>query len=538
MEILGKLLAGVGIFFSGLYMLNTALKQLTSRRLRALLAKWTGSIWQGSGIGFVLGAVVQSTTALSFILAGLVSVGMIHLSQAIPVILWANPGTCLLVVLAFLDINIIILFVLGIAGISYAYEKPRRLPALSQALFGLGLLFFGLNMIKTGALPLSKMEWFQSLLLQGQHSLWMSFVVGALLTMLVQSSIAIMILAITFTQSGVLGADQTIMIIFGAHIGSSILTWILASNLKGTAKQIVVVQVSVNLVGTAFMLVLFYLEKYLGIPLIKALAALISSQIEQQMSAVCTMLNCSAAVILTLLKNPFTRCVERFCPPTAQEEWSQMKFLHDQVVNNPETALEMARKEQSRLFSRFPLYLEESRKNQTYESSPLSSYHTAFTTVSHEVDGYLSEILQNSRNQSDSEQSLNVKNQQNLLVNLEHTLFDFSQLLMNWKTDGSVNHPKYFFLEGLEFILLTVQDAFENPTSDTIEPIFLFTGDRSELMQKMRNRLLSGNLNIDPNDRMVFLQLTSLYERAIWILGRIGSLLQQSHAEKQKEGFK
>lgn len=92
---------------------------------------------------------------------------------------------------------------LGIAGISYTYEKPVRLPALSQAFFGLGLLFFGLNRIKTGARPLSQMEWFQALLLQGHHSLWMSFIIGVLVTMRVQSSIAIMILAITFTQSGV-----------------------------------------------------------------------------------------------------------------------------------------------------------------------------------------------------------------------------------------------------------------------------------------------------------------------------------------------
>lgn len=515
-------------------MLNTALKQLTSRRFRTLLAKWTGSLWQGSTIGFVLGAIIQSSTALSFILAGLVSVGMIRLCQAIPVILWANPGTCLLVVLAFLDINILILFVLGIAGICYAYEKPVRLPALSQALFGLGLLFFGLNMIKTGALPLSKMEWFQTLLLQG-HSLWMSFTVGALLTMLVQSSIAIMILAITFTQSGVLSADQTIMIIFGAHIGSSILTWILAANLKGTAKQIVVVQVSVNLVGTVFMIVLYYLEKNLGIPLVKAAAALVSNQIEQQMSAVCTLLNISAAVILTVVKNPFTRFVEWFCPPTPQEEWSKTKYLHDQLVNDPEIALEMVQKEQIHLFSRFPMYLEEARKTQSIEAAPLSSFHNAFTTVTQEIDTFLLEILQTCRVHATSEQALNVKNRQNLITNLEQTLYDFSQLLLVWKTDESDAHPKNTFLEGLDFILLAVCDVFENPVSENIESIFLLTGDRNELIQKMRGRLLSNNLELnDPSERMTFLQVTSLYERAIWIVGRIALSLQQSNAEERQ----
>lgn len=143
------------------------------------------------------------------------------------------------------------------------------------------------------------------------------------------------------------------------------------------------------------------------------------------------------------------------------------------------------------------------------------------------------EILQTCRIHSTSEQELNVKNRQNLIASLEQTVFDLSKLLLGWKTEISDNHPYYAFLEGLDFILLTVCDVFENPLPENIELIFLFTGDRSEMMQKMRSRMLSGNLELSPNERMVFLQVTSLYERAIWILGRIGLLLQQSNLEKK-----
>ena len=527
MEILGKLIAGLGLFLSGLYLLRSALKQLTSRRLRILLSKWTGTVWQGSMIGGLLGAVVQSSPAVSFILAGLVSAGMIQLGQAIPVILWANPGTCLLVVLAFLNINILKLFILGIAGIAFAREKPARYPAVSQALFGVGLLFYGLIILKTGAVPLSEMEWFRSLFFHIQKSLWLSFLIGAAAAMIVQSSLTIMILTITFNQLGVLTPDQTIMAIYGAHVGSSTITWILALDLRGTAKQIVIVQISLNLVGAFIMVSLFYIEKYTGIPLIKAFVALLFNQIEQQMSAICILFNAIAALVLTILKTPLARFLQWLCPPTEEEEWSKVKFLHDQMLKNPETALELVQKEQSRLFVRFPLYIENARKNNPEEISSLLSIHKAFTTVSQEIETFLSEILKSCSIQQTTEQAMNIKNRQDLIKSFEQTLFDLIQMLLTWCTGKSDKTLKETFVEGLDFLILTASDAFEKNDMDSIDSILLVTEDRSELMQQMRKQILANNAELSSNDRMIFLQITSLYERTTWILGRIGLLLQQ-----------
>lgn len=526
------MLAGVGIFLAGLYFLNTALKQLTSRRLRILLAQYTKTTWQGGLIGAFLGAVVQSSAAISFIVAGLLSAGMMGLSQAIPVILWCNPGTILIVVLAFLDINLLILFVLGLAGIGIAFEKPVRYPALSQAFFGVGLLFLGLSMIQTAATPFAEMEWFKHLLLMGQSSFWMSFLIGSLLTILSQSAVAIMILTITFCQSGVLSIDNTIMMIYGANFGASLLTWILSTNIKGTPKQIIITQISVDVLGSILMVILFYVEYYGGIPLVKAIVASISNQIDQQMSYVCVIFNVLAALVLTLLKKPLIRVLEWSCPPTQEEEWSKTHYLCDQFLDNSETALKMAEKEQSRLFSRFPLYLEEARKMDLTESTPLLSYHKAFQTVSQEIDAYLSEILQTCHNHSTSERALTIKNQQNLIEELDQTLFDFTGKLLSWKTDESSGHFKVSYLEGLDFLLLTACDTFEIPDAENTHFLFLLTGDRNELVQKLRNQFLAENQEMRADDRMTFLQVTSLYERAIWILGRISLLQQQLTLEK------
>lgn len=524
MEILGKMVAGVGIFLAGLYFLNTALKQLTSRRTRILLAKYTKNTLQGGAIGAVLGAVVQSSAAISFIVAGLLSAGMMTLSQAIPVILWCNPGTTLIVVLAFLNINLVVLFVLGLAGVGVAFEKPARFPALSLAFFGIGLLFLGLNMIQTAATPFAEMKWFQNLLLQGQSSFWMSFLVGSLLTILSQSAVAIMILTITFCQSGVLPLDQTIMMIYGANFGASILTWFLSANIKGTPKQIIITQMFVDIFGSIIMVTLFYIEIYAGIPLIKAAIASMSSQVDQQMSYVCVLFNIISALFLTIVKKPLTLFLEWFCPPTQEEEWSKTQYLCDQFLDTSETALEMAVKEQTRLFSRIPLYMEEARKMDT---GLLASFHKSFQSVSQEIDNYLSEILQTCHDHATSERTLTFKNQQGLIEELDQTLFDFTSKLISWKTDETAEHYKVSFLEGLDFLLLTACDTFDDPNAENSHLLFLLTGDRNELVQKMRNQFLASNQALSPDDRMTFLQVTSLYERAIWILGRI-ALLQET----------
>ena len=107
---------------------------------------------------------------------------MISVRQSLPVIFWANAGLGVLVVLAFLDIKVLVLFLLGVAGVSIAFEKLARYRLLASTLFGVGLLFYGLYMIRTGATPLAEKEWFESLLLQGRESYIVAFMVGSVLT--------------------------------------------------------------------------------------------------------------------------------------------------------------------------------------------------------------------------------------------------------------------------------------------------------------------------------------------------------------------
>lgn len=107
--ILATLIAGLGLFFTGVHLVATHLKQLTSRRFRLLVSKWSESAWLAGLWGALSGAVAQSSAAIAFIVVSLISSGMMPVRNGIPIILWSNPGVSTIVFLAVLRIELLAL---------------------------------------------------------------------------------------------------------------------------------------------------------------------------------------------------------------------------------------------------------------------------------------------------------------------------------------------------------------------------------------------------------------------------------------------
>ena len=160
--LVGLFLAGLALFFFGVSGIRTNLQQLTGRRFRRLLARWTAHRALAGAWGFVFGAITQSATAVSFILAGLIAGGSLTVSRALMIVGWANVGTAVLVFLAAIDMQLAVLYVVGLTGLAVAFDvAPRFKPGLA-ALFSVGLLFFGLNLMKQAFVPLPAFHWFQT----------------------------------------------------------------------------------------------------------------------------------------------------------------------------------------------------------------------------------------------------------------------------------------------------------------------------------------------------------------------------------------
>ncbi|MBF0305363.1 MAG: Na/Pi cotransporter family protein, partial [Alphaproteobacteria bacterium] len=267
---LAVIAAGLGLFFTGVKLIGSNLKQSSGRRLRAIIARGTRNRVAAAGVGVVAGAITQSTNAVTFIVVSMVSAGLIEARQAIPVVVWANVGTSVLVLLATLDMHTAILFLVAIAGLAHYLDLDRsaRWRHVVGALLGLGLLFLGLDLLKQGAQPLRGLEMTREFVAFSAQSHLIAVIIGTLLSLVAQSSATVSIIAVALVSSGILGIEQTVLIVYGAGLGSGLSVWFLSSNLAGRQRQIANLQFACKAIGALILIPLIEIELKLGVPLV------------------------------------------------------------------------------------------------------------------------------------------------------------------------------------------------------------------------------------------------------------------------------
>lgn len=530
--IVGHLVGGVGLFFVGLHLLSSGLRRMTGRRFRLRFAKWVGSSLKAGIVGFAAGFLSQSMSALSFIVGSLVGAGMVPARRGMVVIFWANAGIGMIILLAVLDIKVIVLFLLGLAGICYAFKRPRHLESLAQTLFGGALLFYGLIMLRAGAEPLAAMPWFEDVLVRGQSSYLLSFLVGALLTALCQSSTAVSILAIALTQAGLFSMEQTMMIIYGTNVGSSAISWLLSTTIRGTAKQLIMSQVFFNFAAALVFVSLFYLEVYLDLPLIKAMVQSTRLPLEQQAALVYLLFNWGGAATLSLLLTPFYNIIVKGWPATAEEKWSRTAFLRDDIADAPELALPLLGQEQNRLMRLMVRYSEVLQGQiKDDRGKVVEALHASFQTVSREIESQAAEIINHPLSRNGLELLMAIQNKQKQMTALDELLYQFAAACRTLSGPVLRIFERTFF-QGLDFLLQTASEA--DASGDAAEPEHLIrlTGDKADVFQTIRRTYLDSEAGMSMEDRNAFLDLTSLFERIVWTLGRIAKL---QHAQKLLE---
>ena len=521
--ILGTLIAGLGLFFTGVKMVGTNLKQLTSRRFRLLVSKWSDNGWLLGIWGAVSGAITQSTSALTFIVISLISSGMMSVRNALPIILWANSGISILVILAVLRIELLVLVLLGVSGLCFAFEKPFKHRNLVGAILGVCLLFYGMSLMRVGAAPVSESEWFQRLLIHTTDSYALAFIVAAFLAFVAQSAAAVSVVAITLTKAGLFNIDQTMMIIYGANVGASCITWFLSTGLKGTTKQLAMAQVLFNYIGGLLFVPLFYLELYTQLPLVKAGVASVTTNIEQQMALVYLVFNLVVSIVLSFALNPYHRLLQRFWPPTQVENDSKVAFIYENALNDPETAMDLVEREQVRLVERFPTYMARLRTNlSTGEKFDVTSIHDPFQSVATEVQFFLNELHAKDLPRLSSDRFLNLLNRQNMIDSIEDTVYLLAGSIYRSNCSDTLKELFLNFVEGLDAIFLTAVDAVKGLDESDVETLIRITTDRGGLMEKIRETYISSEHQLGPEEKSLLLYITNLFELIVWLLRRLG----------------
>lgn len=253
-----ELLGGLALFIYGMNFMSDGLQKAAGDKLKSILATVTRNVFMGVLTGALATALLQSSGAVTVMVIGFVSAELMTLKQAISVIMGANIGTCITAQLVAFNIGdyswafVIVGFIMYFF-ISSKYEQVHN---FGQAIFAFGILFLGLNTMASAMKPLAESETFENIILKVADMPVLGVAVGAVLTILMQSSSAsiavLQNLAATAGSDGtsIIGLVGAIPILFGTNIGSTATALIASIGGQVNAKRTALSHMIFNVVGT------------------------------------------------------------------------------------------------------------------------------------------------------------------------------------------------------------------------------------------------------------------------------------------------
>jgi phosphate:Na+ symporter len=521
-EILITIFAGLGLFFTGIRLIGHNLKQMTGRRLRALVGKAVADNRSATLYGLAAGAVMQSVNAVIFLLSTLVSTGVITTRQALPLINWANLGTSMIVLVAAVNLHLAVLMMVGLTGVAYylRLDQSARYRHLVGLLLGLGLLFLGIDFIKTGAAPLKYAAWMQDLLKPTAQSVSLGFLLGVAVTLVAQSSSTVSVVAMTLAAAGVLDVAHGSAVVMGAGLASGISAWLLGHNLPGSARQLVVYQLILKTSGVAAFSALLMLEVFTGWPMLLAAFRALGLSPAMALAAVYVLLQ----IISDLAVHPFHHAIEHFLahrhPPTDEEVLGKPHFLTDQGLAEPETALTLVDCEHHRLLQDLPRFVDPLRADGPDAAYTAEVLLSAGTAVARECDHFITALADQHRSRDVLERTIVLRERNDLIMGLQETVHDFHMAAATPNPPEPVRDLLHSLTESLHLILELLADTHNNPDSDDLDMLRTLTQDRSDMMDSVRKRLLSLGESLPTTHQQTVFACTTLFERAVWLVRR------------------
>ena len=255
-EILFHFLGGLGLFLYSIKTMGDGLQQAAGDRLRFYIDKYTSNPFLGVLVGIVVTALIQSSTGVTVITVGLVSASLLTLRQAIGIIMGANIGTTVTSFIIGFKLGEYALPLIFIGTMFLFFTKNRTANNIGRILFGVGGIFYALNLISAGMSPLKDLPQFKEYMVTlGQNPI-LGVVAGAVITVLIQASSATIGILQGLYAGGFLDLKGSLPVLFGDNIGTTLTVIIAAAGANVSAKRVAASHVTFNVLGTILCLIL------------------------------------------------------------------------------------------------------------------------------------------------------------------------------------------------------------------------------------------------------------------------------------------
>tara|TARA_B100000809_G_scaffold212078_1_gene215937 strand:- start:1385 stop:3412 length:2028 start_codon:yes stop_codon:yes gene_type:complete len=354
-------IGGLGLFLLGMKNMSDGMQAVAGHRLRRMIGAITDNRFIAVVTGLTVTCLVQSSSITTVLVVGFVNSGLMMLHQAIGVIMGANIGTTITGWILVLKIGKWGLPILGVSAFLFLFSRSERVRYLAMTFMGLGMIFFGLELMKNGFKPMrgypsfeAAFEWFHA---DSYFGILKCAAIGCVLTFLVQSSSATLGITIGLAAVGAIPFTTAAALVLGENVGTTITAWLASIGATTNAKRAAYFHVLFNLIGVAWITAMFHvamqfvsfiIESSFGVNPIgiqlsdvgdpAKFAALVTAGIAMTH----TTFNITNTIIFLPFVRQFAQLLERIIPDRGVKEVPHLAYLDVRMVETPAIGIQQS----------------------------------------------------------------------------------------------------------------------------------------------------------------------------------------------------
>ncbi len=352
--IIYTLFGGLGIFFFGMKFMSDGLQAAAGDVIRKIINSITSNRFMAVGVGLVVTCIIQSSSVTTVMAVGFVNAGLMNLTQAIGVIFGANIGTTITGWIISLKVDKYGLLLVGLGFIPALFSKSEKWQHLGKSLFGVGLVFVGLQTMSGAFVPLRDNQAFLDSIayFSGNHfgAYLASILMGCLLTMIVQSSSAMLGITMALAYAGIIPYHTSVALVLGENIGTTITAILASVGANVNAKRAARAHACFNIFGVLLMLTWLPYFIELVNSLIPHDARFIAPDgtrpyVGQHIALAHTLFNVGATLLFLPFIHQLAAFVTKITPDRSEKEVPHLLVLGDPMNMLPAASMAQAESE-------------------------------------------------------------------------------------------------------------------------------------------------------------------------------------------------
>ena len=544
MELLILVLGSLGLFMYGMKTLSSGLQKAAGENLRTLINRVAYNDFSGVMTGTLLTLLVQSSTATSVLFVGLANAGLINLRQSITLIMGANIGTALKALfIAYSGVNLnlqSLALIMAAVALPILFSQRNNLRSISDILLGLAMMFLSLGVITNSLDNLDQNQALTDLLAyasgMGFGGIFISLLTGLVLTMIMQSSSAMMTLTLVLSSKGILSFEMAAAMIIGENIGTTVTANLAAIVANKNGKRVALWHTLFNLFGAIIAMALFY-------PILHSLDHFVQATTKhgspfndtEARTYALAFLHVGFNIASVLLFVWFTPQIEQLLNKLIHDKAEEkngdafsLQYIQSGIIRSPELdmlevkkSLEHFAKINNQMFKASETLLTRNENNEFHESlQKIHDWENYTDNLDHDITEFLNKITENDISKTTSKNVRNYLSTTNELERMADSIYQVSKIYERklqkriWFTTEQregikrIMNKLGLLMNDMNDLLLNGKFESRSAYEDRLANLFFL---QEELKEKQLESVENPDFNIRSSS--VFMDLLALYQR-------------------------